>query len=309
MDAVSIAAVAESTGIGVETLRAWERRYGRPQPVRLPSGHRRFTPEQVEWLHRVADAVALGHRPASVLTKSAAELDALLRENAVAISAASAELQPLLSLARDFADRELFAALESDARERGLRAFVLDRVVPLLRAVGEEWRAGTFQVRHEHLLSEVIEDVLRARLRDEPLETRAPTVLLATISGERHRFGLLAAASILTSARLRCVNLGIEVPNDEVLAAARELDATALALSVSLATCGVETERQLAELRAGLPPDVIVIAGGQGAKRLRRGVRGVEYFPDLAEFDAWLRAGSLAARGGEDRQKDQKLER
>ncbi|MEC7923352.1 MAG: MerR family DNA-binding transcriptional regulator, partial [Planctomycetota bacterium] len=41
-DHVSIASVSRETGIGIETLRQWERRYGKPAPVRLPSGHRRY---------------------------------------------------------------------------------------------------------------------------------------------------------------------------------------------------------------------------------------------------------------------------
>ncbi|MDJ0522022.1 MAG: MerR family transcriptional regulator, partial [Planctomycetota bacterium] len=49
----SIGEVAEATGLTPETLRIWERRYGRPVAVRLPSGHRRYTDEQIVWLRRV----------------------------------------------------------------------------------------------------------------------------------------------------------------------------------------------------------------------------------------------------------------
>ena len=66
----SIATVSEETGIGIETLRVWERRYGEPKPVRLPSGHRRYTWKQVEWLRQVAEAISRGHRPSQVLKKS-----------------------------------------------------------------------------------------------------------------------------------------------------------------------------------------------------------------------------------------------
>ena len=38
-------------------MRIWERRYGRPEAVRLPSGHRRYTDAQVTWLRRVAEAL------------------------------------------------------------------------------------------------------------------------------------------------------------------------------------------------------------------------------------------------------------
>lgn len=39
----SIRAVSQATGLTVETLRAWERRYGIIEPKRDPSGHRIYT--------------------------------------------------------------------------------------------------------------------------------------------------------------------------------------------------------------------------------------------------------------------------
>src|SRR5215207_4511502 len=52
--------VVEQTGVGEATLRAWERRYGFPEPQRLPSGHRRYASDDVERLRRVARLRAAG---------------------------------------------------------------------------------------------------------------------------------------------------------------------------------------------------------------------------------------------------------
>jgi len=51
---LSIGDVVRATGISEATLRAWERRYGFPQPQREPSGHRRYAAEEVERILRVA---------------------------------------------------------------------------------------------------------------------------------------------------------------------------------------------------------------------------------------------------------------
>jgi len=40
---LSIGQLAERTGVSVETLRAWERRYGVLRPVRSRGGHRRYS--------------------------------------------------------------------------------------------------------------------------------------------------------------------------------------------------------------------------------------------------------------------------
>lgn len=52
---LSIGDVVEATGLGEATLRAWERRYGFPEPRRTQSGHRRYGQEDVERLLRVVE--------------------------------------------------------------------------------------------------------------------------------------------------------------------------------------------------------------------------------------------------------------
>lgn len=60
MGSLSIGDVARMTGVAEGTLRMWERRYRFPHPARLESGHRRYGPEQVELVRRVAAARAAG---------------------------------------------------------------------------------------------------------------------------------------------------------------------------------------------------------------------------------------------------------
>jgi DICT domain-containing protein len=60
---LAIKDVADQTGIAAGTIRMWEQRYGFPEPHRLPSGYRRYAPEDVETLRRVQ---AYRHRGLSV---------------------------------------------------------------------------------------------------------------------------------------------------------------------------------------------------------------------------------------------------
>ncbi len=50
---LTIAQFVELTGVPEGTLRMWERRYGFPQPDRLPSGHRRYSEAEAELVRRV----------------------------------------------------------------------------------------------------------------------------------------------------------------------------------------------------------------------------------------------------------------
>lgn len=44
---LTISEVAARTGVSIPTLRAWESRYGFPEPLRLPGGHRRYNESSV----------------------------------------------------------------------------------------------------------------------------------------------------------------------------------------------------------------------------------------------------------------------
>jgi len=53
---LSIGDVAAQTGVGESTLRMWEARYAFPSPERLPSGHRRYSEQDLARIHAVLRA-------------------------------------------------------------------------------------------------------------------------------------------------------------------------------------------------------------------------------------------------------------
>ena len=57
---LTIREVAARSGVPAGTLRMWEERYGFPKPQRLPSGHRRFSDDQVEQVRAVVAAREAG---------------------------------------------------------------------------------------------------------------------------------------------------------------------------------------------------------------------------------------------------------
>ncbi|TFH28598.1 MAG: MerR family DNA-binding transcriptional regulator [Myxococcales bacterium] len=284
---LSIGALARAADIPVATLRTWERRYGYPVPERKPSGHRVYPLSMVPRLRRVAEALARGYRAAEVLSASDEELEDLLRT----IPAAAAEISrgaadnsvPLRAVER-FDGKALKGALTADWARLGPVDFLERTVSPLLHEVGEAWAEGRLDVAHEHFLSEHVGDLLRSlRL---PFDERAqgPLVVLATLPDELHALGLQMAALILAMAGCRICNLGANVPVDQIVTHSKELNARAVAVSVSLARADRRTATHLGELRSRLPRKIILLAGGHGASTSRR---GVDVMPDLETLHAW----------------------
>ena len=75
---LTIGELSKKTGISTHTLRMWEKRHGAPQSIRLPSGHRRYLPEEMERLRLVAKALKLGFRAGKVVGGTPEELNRLL---------------------------------------------------------------------------------------------------------------------------------------------------------------------------------------------------------------------------------------
>jgi DNA-binding transcriptional MerR regulator len=286
--AFSIGDVSDATGLSAETLRIWERRYGRPRPERLPSGHRRFTGGQVRWLRRVAEALARGHRPGEVVPLGERELDRLLEPGKETV--VEAEARALLDLAHRFDRRGLLDRLRRRWDPDRYLAFLSDDLGVFLRVLGRAWADGEIDVRHEHFVSEVVEDLIRSLRMGHPPCDGPPRVLLTTLAGETHGLGLQMCALVCAARQVACRVLGVDLPSVEIVRAVSDLRPSALAVSVSLATGGIETDRALADLRRELPDDVKLLVGGEGARGVRRGPRGVVYLEDLAAFDAAIAA-------------------
>ncbi|MCA8971256.1 MAG: MerR family transcriptional regulator [Planctomycetes bacterium] len=302
----SIGELAERTGIAPETIRVWERRYGRPVPVRLPSGHRRYGAAELRLVRKVAEAMAHGHRPGKLLTLSDRDLDRLLKGVTRGRDVRASEFEAIFEAVGRFRREALRAELQTARCKTNDPVAFLDEVLsPLLDSVGSRWADGSIAVRHEHFLSEAVDDVLRAMRtkvehdRVAANESDVGTAVMATLPGERHGLGLQMAALTFTVAGYRAVNFGTELPVEEIEAAALEVLPQIVALSVSLASGGLQTDRAVRRLRAVLPSDVRILLGGSGARRSRRGVQGVVYLSGLRELAEYVGDQGLAKPGSE----------
>jgi MerR family transcriptional regulator, light-induced transcriptional regulator len=295
-----IAAVERETGLGKDTLRAWERRYGFPVPVRDASGARGYPRALVDRLSLIRRAVQAGQRPGRLLGLPPAELDALLAD--VAARPASAGAGP----ATLFDVREGLDALRAGGADAlrhwltvrlartGLGSFVVDGVAPLTIAVGQCRRDGSLAVYEERLYIEAVQAVLRSALVpfQTGLEMRPPRVLLTTAPGEAHGVGLLMAEAMLTLEACQCLPLGTQTPLADIAAAAAAHRIDVVALSFSPGPPPQPVLPALDELRARLPGRVAIWADGAAPAPHVPGVRILDGLRAIAPAVAdWRTSG------------------
>jgi len=295
----SIAAVARATGLTQHTLRAWERRFGFPTPVRLPSGHRRFTTEQVERLRLVKSALAQGHRASAVVPLPLEKLLALLPPGVTNGRTPEHWCASVIHHLEAFDLAAVARALHLAAAAHGVSVFLRQYVHPLLVEVGERWARGQLDIRHEHLLSEAVEDELRAlRQALEPGAAGRPLVL-AALPGETHGLPLhmVALAAVARSRRVHL--LGLDTPLDEIVHTAGATDAEAVGVTVSTASASARTVALLNQLHAALPPRTALWVGGSGAGLLEGLHPGVQLIAELDTLEERLTRLSLASGDGQ----------
>ncbi len=273
-----IAAVARDTGLGKDTLRVWERRYGFPAPLRDEAGERLYPNEQVIRLRLVKRLMDQGFRPGMLLALDAAALQRHLDALAVKVGAggtatgeggakgagaAGAEMaEGLLPLLKDRAAESLRAALAQGLAREGLRRFVMDIVPAMNRRIGDAWAAGEIEVFEEHLYTELLQNQLRAAIHALPPSLGKPRVLLTTLKGEEHQLGLLMVEALLAAEGADCVSLGPQMPVADIAIAVARTAPQIVALSFSAAYPWRKARDGLLELRAALPVDVELWAGG-----------------------------------------------
>lgn len=298
---LTISGLSRASGISVETLRNWERRYGFPEPRRRPSGHRRYLPSVVPRLRLVRQAVESGYQPSFAVGAEPAVLRDMLGEPEAPARRpsrpSSGDVDAAVRHIEALDARGLELALEAGWSRLGARYFVTSVAVPLLREIGDRWEDGRLSVSHEHFASGVMVGFLARHWRPLAAQASGPAAVLTTPSGQDHFLSIHLAAVLLALRDVRSVFLGPNTPVEDVVSALRGARAALAVIGLSPSADPEESAAWLERLaaRAGVP----VLTGGDERVRPIEGVVALDSFDALWD---WLGAdgppGTAALRPG-----------
>ena len=223
---MNIAALAQRTGVGADTLRKWEQRYGILRPARTAGGQRRYSERDVARVEWLRDRLKEGYR--------IGEAAALLGDSEIPQPRTPEELQDALyEAAANGYGTEIARLLDQTFALSTVERACEDVVGPLLRRIGDGWASGEIGIANEHLVSEAVRARLQSWLSYARGGTRG-TAVLACAPGERHDLGLLMAGAQLRSDGWQVAFLGADTPPAEAVALAERLEADLVLFSVTI---------------------------------------------------------------------------
>jgi len=291
--ALTIGAVSRATGIPVNTIRTWERRYGFPKPRRSEGGQRLYSPRVVPRLRLVAQALEEGHRPRQVVGLSFDELRQLVGRLPEAeerrTDQPADEIEVWMQASRKLDGESLDRGFSTEYNRLGMQGFLRERASPFLNTVGLAWAAGDLDVAHEHFASERLRHFLTSRWRPLSDRARGPVIVCAALPGEQHDLGLHMVAATVSMHDLRVVFLGANTPLESIHTTANQSNAVAILVSVSPSSDPENALEQLTLLRDRINPGIELLVGGAGAPRE---IPGILKVPRLHQLADWAQARS-----------------
>ena len=214
---VHIGDLALRVGVTIDTLRAWERRYGLLRPRRSPGGFRLYSENDEMTVRAMLAQIDRGFPPAQ-----AAKL-ALGGSRSSDATVAEVPLSPAAEGAFTEACDQLRIALTGfhDRRahnliDRLLAEFTIDTVLDevilvCLRDIGDRWEHGDVTVGQEHFASNLVRERLLGLARPWD-QGGGPRAILACPPDERHDIGLICFGIVLGRSGWRITFLGSDSP-------------------------------------------------------------------------------------------------
>jgi methanogenic corrinoid protein MtbC1 len=271
-----IGQLAEATGMDPAVLRAWESRYGIPQPGRTEGNQRRYDPREVERVKVMQQLVESGYRAG----EAARVVKATFTTGGGTEGALPYDRDDLISLLTE-GEMEAMRVLDGLALRSPLERIIEEVLHPVMKEVGERWATDRISVSEEHAATWIVSAWLSAQVRLMPESLRRGTVVTAAPQGERHELGLVMFGAFLRRQGVKVLHLGSDMPPEDLvdMIVSREADVAVLGVSTVLGETGMRKTVELLRTQDRLIP---VCIGGQYIQRGALPLPAIALPPDFA---------------------------
>lgn len=225
----TIQMVAKISGVGVHTIRAWEKRYKAIVPKRDTTGHRVYSREDAEKLILLSELCLLGYSISKIANQSSEELKVHLKK----LGKTEGNIKGLDFNLVEASDREEIDVSQSvSIMLFALKAYKLDIVIkelsklthtlnlkdyafkilsPFIQAFRRAKEKNELNPNQEQTLNSILKSIIQRKLYykiHDKLEREYFTVLICTIDQDNDEVEALTTALIAQNYQFKVIYLG-----------------------------------------------------------------------------------------------------
>ncbi|MBB2149139.1 MerR family transcriptional regulator [Pedobacter gandavensis] len=217
----SISDLEQLSGIHVDTIRIWERRYNALTPMRSAGNTRLYNDQHLRRLLNIVGLSQSGMKISQVCALSDQQIDQLLKKEIDYTISSDSKIEyyisQLLKYGLAYNELKFDQLITSCIEELEMTSTYKNVLYPLLVRLGLMWRRDTICPAQEHFLSNIIRQKLFVAIDKIQVKNKTTASwLLFLPEDEDHDIGLLFAQYLLKSAGHRVIFLGGRVPMDSL---------------------------------------------------------------------------------------------
>lgn len=215
MNRLSIAQLAQFSGIKPHTIRIWEQRYNALSPERTDGNTRTYSGGDLRRLLNIVVLLDSKYKVSDVCAMTDQELEELIIQHHLEFGSGESHKYVLQLIAEglEFKQDEFEETLGFCIEKMGLTAAFKDVVYPLLQRLGMMWAANLMPPAQEHFMSNIIRQKLITAIDSLPQpQKNAERWLLFLPEDEFHEIALLFAQYVLRNRGENVVYLGTNLP-------------------------------------------------------------------------------------------------
>ena len=280
-----IRTVSSLTGVNSITIRAWERRYGLIKPIRTPKGHRLYTQNDIDLIHKVLELLDKGISIGRVKDYLKGTRDE--KPGPEKSDRWTAYQRRMLNAIVRFDVIGLDATYNDALSLYPVEMVTKHLILPLLKILGTRWETEAGSIAEEHFFGAYLRNKLGARFHHHPTSLEGPTIVAACMPGELHEIGLMLFCLSALTHGYRIVYLGADTPLNEVIIPVQRSESHAVLLSGSMEPKPQVMRDQLPKLVSSLKVPVFI--GGSTAVKYRDAIVDAGAIPIGTDIQQALR--------------------
>jgi DNA-binding transcriptional MerR regulator len=199
------------TGLSAPNLRAWERRYGIPNPQRGDNAYRLYSNRDITILRKMKTLCDEGHAPSDAAKIALNSLNTKRIGSHIIVGLEEAKNE-LIDATKDFNPQEVERILNQAISLGNAWSIYQNVFEPALVAIGELWESDPRYVANEHMLSQAIKSSLAQMLKMLQPPKPRKKIIFACVRDEQHDIPIYALALRASHVGCQPIILGANTP-------------------------------------------------------------------------------------------------